>query len=119
MWKKLSQMLSQALGTPTAGPGHRQPGQRRFRPALECLEDRAVPATILVTTRADVVNPNDGKVSLREAITMANATAAPDTIVLQAGAYAISIPGAGENANATGDFDITNPLTIVGQGAAT
>jgi len=72
----------------------------------------------MVTTRADVVDPNDGLISLREAITMANATAAADTIVLQGGMYAIGIDNAGEDANAGGDFDITNPLTLIGRGAA-
>ena len=38
-------------------------------------------------------------------------------IPVRAGVYKITLPGAGENANATGDFDITNPLTIIGQGA--
>jgi predicted outer membrane repeat protein len=90
---------------------------KSFRPRIEALEGRLVPATIMVTTTADVVNPHDGLLSLREAISLANATAAPDTIVLKAGVYKITLPGAGENANATGDFDITNPLTIVGQGA--
>src|SRR5262249_18431075 len=61
-------------------------------------------------------NPNDGLVSLREAITQANATTDRDTIVLQAGTYKISLTGQRENANATGDFDVTNPLNIVGQG---
>ena len=73
---------------------------------VEVLEDRLVPATIVVTTRADVVNRGDGKVSLREAITRANATAGQDTIELGAGVYRIGIVGAGENANATGDFDV-------------
>jgi CSLREA domain-containing protein len=83
---------------------------------VEALEGRLVPATIQVTTLADVVNPNDGKTSLREAISMANATAAPDTVLLMAGVHQIALTGQFENANATGDFDITNPLTIVGKG---
>src|SRR5262249_46313612 len=90
---------------------------KSFRPNIECLEARRVPATFTVTPFADVVNPNDGKLSLREAITRANSTAERDTIVLQAGVYKIGLTGQRENANATGDFDITNPLTIVGQGA--
>jgi CSLREA domain-containing protein len=96
----------------------KKPRIKSLRPRVESLEGRLVPATIQVTTFADVVNPNDGKVSLREAITMANATPAPDTIVLQAGVYKIGLAGQRENANATGDFDITNPLTIVGKGAS-
>ncbi|HEX6014548.1 MAG TPA: right-handed parallel beta-helix repeat-containing protein, partial [Geminicoccaceae bacterium] len=37
-------------------------------------------AIFTVTTAQDVVNPNDGKLSLREAVAQANATAAADTI---------------------------------------
>ena len=96
----------------------KKPMSKSFRPSIEGLENRLVPATILVTTTTDVVNPRDGLLSLREAITLANATAAPDTIQLRAGVYSISLAGAGENANATGDFDVTNPLTITGAGAA-
>ena len=47
---------------------------RRARPStlrLECLEDRSVPATFNVTTTLDVIDPADGKRSLREAITRA------------------------------------------------
>jgi fibronectin-binding autotransporter adhesin len=40
---------------------------------------------ITVTTAADVVNASDGKISLREAVTQANATAAPDTITFPSG----------------------------------
>jgi len=35
----------------------------------ECLEDRTVPATITVTTLLDDLTPQDGTVSLREALT--------------------------------------------------
>ena len=50
----------------------------RTRPStlrLECLEDRSVPATFNVTTTLDVIDPADGKRSLREAITEANTLA--------------------------------------------
>src|SRR5690242_6966578 len=83
---------------------------------LEGLENRLVPATLTVNTFADSVNPNDGKLSLREAITQANATAEPDAIRLAAGVYEIQLGGADEDGNARGDFDITNPLTIQGRG---
>ena len=36
--------------------------------------------TFTVTTTADLVDPNDDELSLREAVNQANATAAPDTI---------------------------------------
>src|SRR5262245_52263252 len=78
-----------------------------FRPRLERLEDRAVPATFNVTTTLDAIDPADGKRSLREAITAANNLAGPDTILLPAGVYKIALGGANEDLNATGDFDVT------------
>src|SRR6058998_3051947 len=44
----------------------RQP--RRLPLRLEQLEDRLVPAIVTVTTVVDDITPNDGTVSLREAI---------------------------------------------------
>ena len=41
-------------------------------------------AYITVTTPIDVVAPGDGKLSLREAITQANGSSGPDTIVFAA-----------------------------------
>ena len=64
-----------------------------------------------------MVDPADGKRSLREAITAANNLAGADVIVLPAGVYKIALAGAGEDANATGDFDITGAVTIRGAGA--
>jgi CSLREA domain-containing protein len=88
---------------------------RRLR--LERLEDRSVPATFNVTTTADAVDPADGKRSLREAITQANANPDADVIVLPAGVYKLALAGAGEDGNASGDLDLTGPLTIRGAGA--
>ena len=80
----------------------------------------ALGATFTVSTTADT---NDGicdaDCSLREAIVAANAAGGADTITLPAGAYTLTTPGAGENAAATGDLDITDDLTINGAGAAT
>src|SRR5262245_292699 len=117
MWDIVSQLTSRVLGAPV-GAGRRQRKRPRFRPGIERLEGREVPATFLVPTLADVVNPADGKVSLREAISRANATAEQDTVVLQPGVYRIGLAGANEDANVTGDFDVKNPLTIVGQSAS-
>ena len=80
-------------------------------------------ATFTVTKIADT---NDGACdadcSLREAVVAANATAGADIITLASGStYTLSIAGAGENAAATGDLDITDTdsLTINTSGAGT
>jgi hypothetical protein len=86
---------------------------RGRRPTLECLEDRFAPAVFNVNSLADVLNPPTGVVTLRSAISMANATPGNNTINLTVpGTYKITIPPAApddtpatEN-NATGDFDI-------------
>src|SRR5687767_12555255 len=56
--------------------------RRRYRPGLEMLEDRLAPAIFTVTTAVDENNGiGVGAVSLREAITAANANGAgADTI---------------------------------------
>ena len=86
----------------------------------------AYAADITVTTFTDELN-TDGDCSLREAIQAANTDAAVDAcsagnvsdlIILSAGTYTINISGIGEDANVSGDFDITDDaaLTIVGAG---
>jgi CSLREA domain-containing protein len=85
-------------------------------------------ANFTVNSTADAVDasPGDGECAtaggvctLRAAIQEANALAGPDTITLPAGAYAIAITGVSEEFAATGDFDISDDLTINGAGAAT
>src|SRR5437868_3942643 len=52
------------------------PARRRrsaYWPRLELLESRLAPAVVTVTTSADDLMPNDGTISLREAITAINA----------------------------------------------
>jgi CSLREA domain-containing protein len=82
-------------------------------------------ATIVVNTTDDELN-SDGDCSLREAIHAANIDTAvsgcaagngADTITLPAGTYTLTIPGADEENNVTGDLDITSYLTINGDGA--
>jgi len=84
-------------------------------------------ATITVNTNDDELD-TDGDCSLREAIQAANTDAAvdnctagsgADTIIVPAGIYVLSIAGAGEDLNETGDLDITSAVTINGAGAAT
>src|SRR5215813_11265306 len=107
---------------------HRRPPKKASRRPLhlgrrlcnEWLEDRRLLAVITVTTTADVLdggtlgNPAgpDGKISLREAVNLANLSGGPDTIVLPTGNFKITRAGAGENANSTGDFDILDSVTI-------
>ena len=79
-----------------------------------------------VTTTGDSVDvaPGDGacadstgECSLRAAIQEANATGGA-TIRLAGGAtYALAVAGAGEDAAATGDLDVTSAVTIEGDGA--
>src|SRR5690348_2385454 len=91
-------------------------GTPRRRLQFEVLEDRLVPATFTVTTTLDVVDPNDARLSLREAITAANANPGADTIVVPAGVYRLALPGA-DDANAAGDLDITDSTVVQGAGA--
>ncbi len=96
-----------------------------LRPRLEGLEDRLAPATFRVSTVLDTVAVNlrtgkdaSGHISLRSAIMAANARPNGDTIILPKGTYTLTIPGANEDQDATGDLDIINKLTIKGAGAA-
>lgn len=54
--------------------------------------------------------------SLREAVSNANACPGWQTITIPAGGYALTLAGAEEDAAATGDLDITEDVTIVGEG---
>ncbi len=78
-----------------------------------------VDGEIHVTTFADVIDPNDGLISLREAIRTANQIDDDVTILLSAGTYTLSISGSNEDEALTGDLDILpgGSVTIVGAGA--
>lgn len=84
-------------------------------------------ATFTVDSTADAVDAvldgtcasAAGACTLRAAVQEANATAGPDTIVLPAGTYLLTIAGTGEDRAATGDLDVIDDLTITGAGAAT
>src|SRR5271157_3070418 len=82
--------------------------------------------TVNDTVDAVDVNPGDGicataagTCSLRAAVQETNALPGPDTIIVPAGTYALTIPGADEEAAATGDLDVTDVLVIQGAGAGT
>jgi hypothetical protein len=94
----------------TAGNGRAKARSRpaaRFHLRLEVLEDRTVPSAFNVTTTLDEVDPNDGVLSLREAVIASNAAPGPDTINLPAGFYELTLR--------TG-FTITDDLTLRGLG---
>lgn len=87
-------------------------------------------ATITPNTTSDIL-ADDGQCSLREAITAAYthlasgakpgecaAGTGEDVIRLAPGHYFLSIPGAHDDANLSGDLDIRSDLTIQGSGAA-
>jgi large repetitive protein len=79
----------------------------------------AAVTTFTVTTTAD---SNDGVCtptlcSLRDAVIAANADPDASTINLPAGHYTLG-GASGEEAGATGDLDVTAPLSVVGAGAA-
>jgi CSLREA domain-containing protein len=83
----------------------------------------ALAATFIVDTMQDSLDvvPGDGicadgggACSLRAAIQEANALAGSDEIVLGAGIFTLSIPGALEDAGAAGDLDITSEVSISG-----
>ncbi|MFC2173393.1 choice-of-anchor Q domain-containing protein [Acidobacteriota bacterium] len=73
--------------------------------------------TFIVTKTGDSFDLNcDADCSLREAIEASNNNAGFDTVILPAGTYVLSLAGAGEDANQTGDLDITDDLFIEGAG---
>jgi predicted outer membrane repeat protein len=88
--------------------------RKSFRPTLEGLETRLVPTTFAVNTFADTLDTR--VLSLRRAISLADNHSGPDTILLPAGTYKITRAGE-DNSNVSGDFDVTDSLTIAGQGA--
>jgi CSLREA domain-containing protein len=89
------------------------------------LPASAAAATIQVTTPTDELGTGGG-CSLREAVAAANSNTAvggcpaggpSDVVRTPAGIFQLTIAGAGEDANATGDLDATGTLTIRGAGA--
>jgi hypothetical protein len=104
-------MLSRLLGKSRAR--HARIGNHgrgsRARPLVEPLEDRLAPVVYNVNSTADILAPPPGVVTLRSAIQAANSISDPAGNFINltiAGTYKITIPGAGEDNNATGDFDI-------------
>ena len=96
----------------------------RRRPILECLEERVQLSTFRVNTTLDTVAVNlkngkdsTGHISLRSAIMAADTHKGSNTIVVPAGTFTLTIPGANEDAGATGDLDVKGKVTIKGAGS--
>lgn len=103
--------------------------------ALMAMPSTSFAAKFAVNSTDDIVDaaPGDGICetaagngicTLRAAVQEANAFAGQDKIVLKAKKYSLiagsegESGGAGEDAAATGDLDITESVTIIGQGSA-
>src|SRR5215212_12159200 len=95
--------------------------------AMLSIAQPAYTASITVSTAADEFNTTGtgAGCSLREAIQAANTDAAfggcsagagPDTINVPAGTYTLSLTGI-EDANHSGDLDVSSSMTIAGAGA--
>jgi CSLREA domain-containing protein len=94
--------------------------------AIAGLAMSATPAmatTFMVDSTADAVDasPGDGTCAstsdgctLRAAVQEANALAGSDEVDIPAGTYRLTRAGANEDADLTGDLDVTSPLTVVG-----
>ena len=96
--------------------------------ALVLSPSLAAGATFVVNSTLDAVDavPADGVCAtaggvctLRAAVQEANALSGAHVIMLPAGTYPLTIPGAGEFDAVTGDLNVTTTLTIFGAGAAT
>ena len=86
----------------------------------------SAPASATTLAVSKTADTNDGvcdaDCSLREAISAANANPGPDTVLVPAGTYTLTIPNAGgtnEDGNATGDLDVTGSLSLQKVGAGT
>jgi hypothetical protein len=71
-------------------PVNRRPIQSA-RLRLQALEDRCVPANIVVNLAGEDPNPGHGSLSLREALAIANSNNRPDTITFGPGITTVSI----------------------------
>ncbi|WP_316860904.1 DUF4347 domain-containing protein [uncultured Cohaesibacter sp.] len=93
------------------------------------VTDDSFEGSITVTTTDDTVDGDtssisallsdmgdDGAISLREALIAANNTTGSDTIILSSGTYTLSIEGESEDLCATGDLDVVDDVTILGEG---
>jgi len=82
------------------------------------LSGRALADTFQVTKTADTRDGRcDCDCSLREAILAANRTSLPDTVIVPAGTYVLTLTGPYEYDAASGDLNIRYDLVLTGAGA--
>ena len=88
-----------------------------------CSASPARAATFTVNSTLDGVDATPGNgvcatavgtCTLRAAIQEANALPGTDVVILPAGTYQLTLVGAGDDAGATGDLDITDTVSVVG-----
>ena len=75
--------------------------------------------TTLDTVAVNFKNGKDstGHISLRSAIMAADSQKGSSTIIVPAGTFTLTIPGANEDNSATGDLDLKKKITIKGAGS--
>src|SRR5262249_31924192 len=114
-----SKVLYWCKGTRKSTAGSHPAGGRpgKFRPRLEGLEGRLVPAVFNVTSLLDS-NPAAGG-SLRRAIPASTARAGPNQIhILTPAVYRLTLNGESDD-NTTGDLDVlNNGVTIANESGA-
>jgi len=93
-----------------------------FLIALVLCLGPAQPAFSSVFTVTKTADTDDGSCnadcSLREAIIAANARLGPDSVILPAGTYQLTIPGSLDVSSHLGDLDINDDLVLSGSGSA-
>lgn len=96
-------------------------GEKEVRKATEKSRSRALAkfGTDLGVLALLLLFLAQGQVAHAANVTVDTTGSGVDTIVVPVGTYTLSIAGAGEDANASGDLDITANLTINGAGGAT
>lgn len=87
---------------------------------LACVLTFALPARAVTFTVTKIADTNDGTCdndcSLREAVKAASTVAGADSIQLSVNGTFVLTGVANEDANATGDLDVTSDVTINGNG---
>jgi hypothetical protein len=93
--------------TPKVGEGDEPPARTAATFSVDTTDDDSA---------ASLCTAAPGDCSLRGAIIAANANPGPDTVILAATTYTLTVEGAFEDAALTGDLDILDDLTLLVSG---